>query len=100
MAYPDKLYLKDPMIRVEVKSSQNGVGVDEVRALNGALRGNEWGLFVARGGFSKQVVKRLSYFKPSKIVFIRSHAASLAATFAGSAFGSSPSRMKACPAPS
>jgi len=53
MAYPDELQLKDPMIRVEVKSSQNPISVDDVRALNGALRGNERGLFVARGGYTK-----------------------------------------------
>jgi restriction system protein len=53
MAYPDELHLKDPMIRVEVKSSQYPISVDDVRALNGALRGNERGLFVARAGYTK-----------------------------------------------
>lgn len=53
MAYPDDLQLRDPMIRVEVKSSKNPIGVEDVRALNGALKGTERGLFVARGGYSK-----------------------------------------------
>ena len=53
MAYPDELHLRDPMVRVEVKSARDAVGEDDVRALNGALRGSERGLFVARGGYTK-----------------------------------------------
>lgn len=53
MAYPDELQLKDPMIRVEVKSSKNPVRVEDVRALKGALKGSERGLFVARAGYTK-----------------------------------------------
>lgn len=53
MAYPDELHLRDPMIRTEVKSSQYPVSVEDVRSLNGALKGNERGLFVARAGYTK-----------------------------------------------
>lgn len=57
MAYPDELHLRDPMIRVEVKSSKNAIDEDGVRALNGALRGGERGLFVARSGYTTSARK-------------------------------------------
>jgi len=53
MAYPDELRMKDPLIRAEVKSSTSSIGVQEVQTLCGALRGNERGLYVARGGFTR-----------------------------------------------
>jgi len=54
IAHPDELGLQDPKIRVEVKSSDGAVGVDEVRALAGALQENERGLFVSRMGFTRE----------------------------------------------
>ena len=54
MAYTDKLGLKDPVIRVEVKSQESTVGVDEVSKLGGYIKGNEKGLFVSRMGFTKE----------------------------------------------
>jgi restriction system protein len=54
MAYGDKLGLKDPIIRVEVKSQDSPVGVDEISKLGGYIRGNEKGLFVSRMGFTKK----------------------------------------------
>lgn len=53
MAYTDKLGLKDPVIRVEVKSQDSTVGVDEISKLGGYIKRNEKGLFVSRMGFTK-----------------------------------------------
>lgn len=53
MAYSDKLGLKDPIIRIEVKSQESSVGVDDVSKLGGYIQSNEKGLFVSRMGFTK-----------------------------------------------
>ncbi len=52
IAYPDELGVKDPTIRVEVKSSNSPSGVEDIRALAGVLQGNQKGLFVSRMGFT------------------------------------------------
>jgi len=56
IAHPDVLGLRDPVIRVEVKSGNNSTSVDEVRALAGALQGNERGLFVSRMGYTRDAL--------------------------------------------
>jgi len=52
IAHPDVLGLRDPIIRVEVKSGSNATGVEQVRALAGALQEGERGLFVSRMGYT------------------------------------------------
>jgi len=52
IAYTDELGVKDPTIRVEVKSGSSTSGVEDIRALAGVLEGNVKGLFVSRMGFT------------------------------------------------
>ena len=54
MAYRDELKVEDPVIRVEVKSSHSAIGVDEIRALRGALQRGQKGLFIARSGYTQE----------------------------------------------
>ncbi|MBN1861629.1 MAG: restriction endonuclease [Candidatus Thermoplasmatota archaeon] len=56
MAYSDRLGLKDPIIRVEVKSQDSPVSSDDVSSLAGYIKPNEKGLFVSRMGFTKPAI--------------------------------------------
>ena len=57
MAYSDRLGLKDPIIRIEVKSQDAPVTSDDVSSLAGYIKSNEKALFVSRMGFTKSAIK-------------------------------------------
>ncbi len=54
VAYRDELGLEPPIIKVQVKSTEGTVGDPETSALYGKVTGDEYGLLVALGSFSKQ----------------------------------------------
>lgn len=55
IAYRDELGFEPPIVRVQVKSSDNSVGSPEVQQLQGTLTSSgECGLFVTLGTFSPQ----------------------------------------------
>jgi restriction system protein len=52
IAHPDPLGLKEPYIKVQVKSGTSRVGEPEVNQLKGLLNPGEQGIFVSLGGFT------------------------------------------------
>lgn len=55
IASPDGLGLSPPRIKVEVKHrSQNAMGAPEVRSFLGGLRGEDRGLYISTGGFTRE----------------------------------------------
>ena len=54
-ASPDGLGFQSPRIKVEVKHrSRTAIGAPEVRSFIGGLRGDDRGLYVSTGGFTKE----------------------------------------------
>jgi restriction system protein len=57
IAHKDELGFEPPIIKVQVKSIENGsIGDPEVSSLYGKISNNEFGLFVTLGTFSKRAV--------------------------------------------
>src|SRR4051812_16314202 len=55
VASPDGLGLSPPRIKVEVKHrTRTPMGTQEVRSFIGGLRGDDRGLYVSTGGFTKE----------------------------------------------
>ena len=54
LASPDGLGLSPPRIKVEVKHRQNAMGAPELRSFIGGLRGDDRGLYVSTGGFTRE----------------------------------------------
>jgi restriction system protein len=55
VASPDGLSLSSPRIKVEVKHRpRTAIGAPEVRSFIGGLRGDDRGLYVSTGGFTKE----------------------------------------------
>lgn len=54
VASPDGLGLEDPKILVEVKHRNGSMGAPEIRNFMGVLQGNNKGLYVSTGGFTKE----------------------------------------------
>lgn len=53
LAWPDALGTRLPRIKVQVKRQQQAVNVDGLRSFMALLRGDDVGLFVCTGGFTK-----------------------------------------------
>jgi restriction system protein len=53
VAGPDSLFLKDPRIKVQVKHRGDSIGGEEIRSFIGTLQGQERGLYVSTGGYTK-----------------------------------------------
>lgn len=54
IASPDGLGLENPRIKVEVKHRKGSMGAPEIRSFLGGLRGNDKGLYISTGGFTKE----------------------------------------------
>ena len=54
LAHKDELGLEPPIIKVQVKSTEGTVGDPETSALYGKVSGDEYGLLVTLGTFSRQ----------------------------------------------
>jgi restriction system protein len=54
LASPDGLGLSPPRIKVEVKHRQNAMGAPDLRSFIGGLRGDDRGLYVSTGGFTRE----------------------------------------------
>jgi restriction system protein len=56
LAHPDDLGFRPPRVKVQVKSGDSAVGSPDLQALVGTLAPDEFGLFVALGGFTAAAV--------------------------------------------
>ncbi|MCA9028876.1 MAG: restriction endonuclease [Planctomycetaceae bacterium] len=54
VAHKDELGFEPPIVKVQVKSGDGSVGIQEVTALYGHVESEEYGLVVTLGSFSKQ----------------------------------------------
>jgi restriction system protein len=69
LAYPDPFGLKSPRIKGQTKRQRATAGIADVGYLNGVLGGDERGLFVCTGGFSKDA-EQASFVKNGRVALL------------------------------
>jgi len=70
LAYPDPLGTRPPRIKVQVKRHANPIPVGEVNAFMGNLGGDEVGIFVATGGFTKDAQAKARTDKQHRVTLV------------------------------
>lgn len=70
LAYPDPLGTRPPRIKVQVKRYTNPIPVGEVSAFMGNLGGDEVGIFVATGGFTKDAQSKARTDKQHRVTLV------------------------------
>lgn len=70
LAFPDPLGTRPPRIKVQVKRFANPIPVGEVSAFMGNLGGDEVGIFVATGGFTKDAEAKARIDKQHRVTLV------------------------------
>lgn len=70
IAHSDPLGITGPRIKVQVKRSEERMSVKEIRSFMAVLADNDVGLFVSKGGFTKDAEEEVRYQEKRRLMLV------------------------------
>jgi len=70
IAHSDPLGITGPRIKVQVKRSEDRMSVKEIRSFMAVLADNDVGLFVSKGGFTKDAEEEVRYQEKRRLMLV------------------------------